>query len=74
MCVLDNRVTSNHVHLVVKDRGRGEISKGMQLIAGRTAQNSTSARAVSALSGKTATTQPRSKATNTCIAASPTST
>lgn len=38
MCVLDYMVTSNHVHLLVKDRGRGEISKGMQLIAGRTAQ------------------------------------
>ena len=38
ICVLDYMVTSNHVHLLVKDRGRGEISKAMQLIAGRTAQ------------------------------------
>jgi len=38
MCVLDYMVTSNHVHLLVKDSGRGEISKGMQLIAGRSAQ------------------------------------
>lgn len=31
-------VTSNHIHLLVKDRGNGEIAKSMQLIAGRTAQ------------------------------------
>jgi len=38
LCVLDFVVTSNHVHLLVQDRGRGEIAKSMQLIAGRTAQ------------------------------------
>lgn len=30
--------TSNHVHLLVKDQGKGEIPKSMQLIAGCTAQ------------------------------------
>ncbi len=38
LCVLDYVVTSNHIHLLVCDRGQGEISRSMQLIAGRTAQ------------------------------------
>ncbi|EAR21564.1 hypothetical protein NB231_02318 [Nitrococcus mobilis Nb-231] len=38
LCVLDFIVTSNHIHLLVQDRGHGEIAKSMQLIAGRTAQ------------------------------------
>ena len=38
LCVLDYVVTSNHIHLLVHDRGQGEISKSMQLIAGRTGQ------------------------------------
>jgi len=29
----------NHIHLLVKDIGRGEISKRMQLAAGRVAQS-----------------------------------
>ena len=36
--VLNCIVTSNHIHLLVKDTGRGEIARGMQLISGRTAQ------------------------------------
>jgi len=36
LCVLDYSVTSNHIHLIVRDRGRGEIARSMQLIAGRT--------------------------------------
>jgi putative transposase len=31
-------VTSNHVHLLVKDTGSNVIAQSMQLIAGRTAQ------------------------------------
>ena len=31
-------VTSNHVHLLVKDNGKNVIPKSMQLVAGRTAQ------------------------------------
>jgi len=31
--------TFNHIHLLVKDIGRGEISKRMQLAAGRVAQS-----------------------------------
>ena len=38
LSVLDYVVTSNHIHLLVHDQGRGEIVPSMQLIAGRTAQ------------------------------------
>ena len=38
LCVLNYIVTSNHIHLLVRDRGHGEIYRGIQLIAGRTAQ------------------------------------
>jgi putative transposase len=38
LCVLNYIVTSNHIHLLVLDRGKGEIANSMQLIAGRTAQ------------------------------------
>jgi putative transposase len=36
--VLDYMVTSNHIHLLVKDTGENVIAQSMQLIAGRTAQ------------------------------------
>jgi putative transposase len=39
LSVLNYIITSNHIHLLVRDRGRGEIAKSMQLIAGRTAQH-----------------------------------
>lgn len=38
LCVLDYIVTSNHVHLLVKDIGNDSIPKAMQLIAGCCAQ------------------------------------
>ena len=38
LCVLNYIVTSNHIHLLVRDRGEGEITRSMRLIAGRTAQ------------------------------------
>ncbi|MCP4471196.1 MAG: transposase, partial [Gammaproteobacteria bacterium] len=38
LCVLNYMVTSNHVHLLVKDNEKDVIPKSMQLIAGRTAQ------------------------------------
>jgi len=38
LCVLDYIVTSNHVHLLIKDTGSNVIAESMQLIAGRTAQ------------------------------------
>ena len=38
LSVLNYVVTSSHIHLLVKDRGEGEISSSMQLVAGRVAQ------------------------------------
>ncbi len=38
LSVLNYIVTSNHLHLLVRDRGHGEIAGSMQLIAGRTGQ------------------------------------
>lgn len=38
LCVLDYQGTSNHVHLLVRDRGGDEIAASLQLIAGRTGQ------------------------------------
>ena len=38
LCVLNYAVTANHIHLLVRDQGRGEIARSLQLIAGRTAQ------------------------------------
>lgn len=38
LCLLNYAVTSNHVHLLVKDTVEEAIARSMQLIAGRTAQ------------------------------------
>ena len=38
LSVLNYQVTCNHVHLLVQDRGTGEIERSMQLIAGCTGQ------------------------------------
>ena len=38
LSVLNYMITSNHVHLFVKDTGPNVIADSMQLIAGRTAQ------------------------------------
>lgn len=38
LCILNYIVTSNHVHLLVKDRGENEIARSMQLVSGQTAQ------------------------------------
>ncbi len=38
LCVLNYVVTSNHIHLLVKDISKGVISRSLQLIAGRTGQ------------------------------------
>ncbi len=38
LCVLNHQVTSNHVHLLVHDRGNGEVARSMQLVAGCTGQ------------------------------------
>ena len=38
LCVLDYMVTSNHIHLLIKDTEEGVIARSMQLVAGQTAQ------------------------------------
>ena len=38
LCVLNYTVTSNHVHLLVREQARGEIAQSAQLVAGRTGQ------------------------------------
>jgi putative transposase len=38
LSILNYVATSNHVHLLCEDQGRGEIALGLQLSAGRTAQ------------------------------------
>ena len=38
LCVLNYIITSNHIYLLVRDRGQGEIKNSMQLVAGGTAQ------------------------------------
>ena len=38
LSVLDYMITSNHIHLLIKDNGGDVIAQSMQLIAGRTAQ------------------------------------
>lgn len=38
LCVLNYMVTSNHIHLLVKDADRNVIAQSMPFIASRTAQ------------------------------------
>ena len=38
LCILDYIVTSNHIHRLVGDRGKGEIARSMQLVSARMAQ------------------------------------
>jgi putative transposase len=38
LCILNYMVTSNHIHLLVKDTGNQAIARSMQLVAGRLAQ------------------------------------
>jgi len=38
LCILNYVVTSNHIHLLVKDTGEHVIARSLQLVAGRTAQ------------------------------------
>jgi len=38
LCVLNYVITSNHVHLLLKDSGEGVVAQSMQLVAGRTGQ------------------------------------
>ena len=53
LCVLNYMVTSNHIHLLVVDTEEETISKSIQLIAGRTAQEYNSRKNKKAHFGKT---------------------
>lgn len=39
LCILNYVVTSNHIHLLIKDTVEGVIARSMQLVAGRAAQD-----------------------------------
>lgn len=69
LCVLDYVVTSNHVHLLVKDTVGDVIADSIQLIAGRTAQE-ISERTGMARFGKTVIMPLRLKPTSTCTVVS----
>ena len=53
LSVLNFIITSNHIHLLVSDRGRGDIATSMQLIAGRTEQEYNQRKNAKGHSGKT---------------------
>jgi putative transposase len=57
LSILNYMATSNHVHLLVKDGGRNEIAKSMQLVAGRVAQEFNQRKSAKGLSGRTAIMQ-----------------
>jgi putative transposase len=67
LCVLDYMVTSNHVHLLVKDTGRDVIAQSMQLVAGRTAQEYNQRKNRHGAFWGDRYLPRRSKPTNTCI-------
>jgi putative transposase len=69
LSVLDYMVTSNHVHLLLKDTGPNLIARSMQLIAGRSVRNITSAKRGTVPFGRTATMPRPSKRMRTCSAA-----
>jgi len=70
LSVLDYMVTSNHIHLLIKDTGPNAIARSMQLIAGRTAQEYTSESRGRERFGRTVIMLPLSIPTSTCIAVS----
>jgi putative transposase len=74
LSVLDYIVTSNHIHLLIKDTGSNVISNSIQLIAGRSAQDTISAKHATVHSGKTVIIPLRSRLTSTCTVALFTST
>ncbi len=55
--ILNYTVTSNHVHLLVVDGDRDVIPKSLQLVAGKTAQESTKEKIERGHFGKPDTTQ-----------------
>ena len=59
LCVLNYVVTCNHVHLLVKDTGRGVIAAACSSPPDESPRNSTCATGARARSGKSATTPPQ---------------
>jgi putative transposase len=51
LSVLSYRVTSNHVHLLVRDTGANVIADSMQLIAGRSEQEYNQCKSATSHSG-----------------------
>jgi hypothetical protein len=70
LSVLDYMVTSNHVHLLIKDTGPNVIARSMQLIAGPPVKSTTNAKGGTERFGRTVIMPPLSKPTSTCIAVS----
>src|SRR6267142_2348674 len=68
LSVLNYMVTSNHIHLLVKDTGANIIAQSMQLIAGAAPRtNTTSEKDGRERSGKTVTMPRLLRPANTCI-------
>ena len=72
LSVLNYMITSNHVHLLIKDTGPNVIADSMQLIPAAPPRNTISAKTGRERSGRTATMQLQLMPTSTCIAASST--
>ena len=63
LVILNYMVTSNHIHLLVVDTGKRDvISKSMQLVAGRTAQEYNQRKTAEEPTGKIGIMQQRWKA------------
>jgi putative transposase len=67
LSVLNYTVTSNHIHLLVKDTGPEVIAQSMQLIAGRTAQEYNQRKTRGERSGKTDIMRRLLRPMSTCI-------
>jgi putative transposase len=67
LSVLNYMVTSNHVHLLIRDTGQDVIARSMQLIAGRVAQEYNQRKVGKEHSGKIVIMPLPSSVTNTCI-------
>jgi len=61
LCILKYVVTSNHIHLLVRDTQAGVIARSIQLAAGRTAQDYNRRKARLGAFRKIAITPPPSK-------------
>jgi REP-associated tyrosine transposase len=72
LSVLNYMITSNHVHLLIKDTGPNVIADSIQLIAGRTAQEYNQRKDRQGAFWEDRYMQRQLRPTSTCIAASST--